>query len=164
VFGIFAPDAERASRLKDFRINSMQLQKIIDRDQGELETFGQNTRKVFVDADFFICNDKKKEDLRRTISRFVDIIFDAVVHTPTKAESAMYKASSAAANSACMSRQVGAAIVSEGGELIAVGWNDVPRFGGGLYCEDDQSILDADKNAIVDKDHRCFATVHTPSL
>ena len=55
-----------------------------------------------------------------------------------------------------MSRQVGASIVSKGGELIAVGWNDVPRFGGGLYNEDRQSVWDEEKKAIIDLDHRCF--------
>jgi deoxycytidylate deaminase len=37
-----------------------------------------------------------------------------------------------------------------------VGWNDVPRFGGGLYSEDDQSIFDEKEKAVVDRDRRCF--------
>ena len=45
----------------------------------------------------------------------------------------MYAAASAARNSACLSRQVGAAVTSSTGELLAVGWNDVPQSGGGLY-------------------------------
>lgn len=45
----------------------------------------------------------------------------------------MYAAASAAGNSACLSRQVGAAICDRDGKLISVGWNDVPRFEGGLY-------------------------------
>ena len=48
----------------------------------------------------------------------------------------MYAAASAGAKSACLSRQVGAAIYSKDNELIGVGWNDVPRAGGGLYAED----------------------------
>jgi deoxycytidylate deaminase len=68
----------------------------------------------------------------------------------------MYEAAAAAAQSASMSRQVGASIVSAQGELIAVGRNDVPRRGGGLYVEDDQSTWDETKRAIVDNDHRCF--------
>jgi deoxycytidylate deaminase len=55
-----------------------------------------------------------------------------------------------------MSRQVGAAIVSEDGEMIAVGWNDVPRYGGGLYNEDDQFTVDTARSNVVDKDNRCF--------
>jgi deoxycytidylate deaminase len=68
----------------------------------------------------------------------------------------MYEATAAMAASACMSRQVGAAVISASGELISVGWNDVPKFRGGLYKEDDQSIWDAQKRSIEDKDNRCF--------
>ena len=74
------------------------------------------------------------------------MLFDIQVHTPRVDKSAMYAASSAASRSACLSRQVGAAIVSKSGELIGVGWNDVPAFGGGLYRDTEKP------NA----DHRCF--------
>jgi deoxycytidylate deaminase len=156
VIGIFAPDAQRKSRLIDAGVPEENVKKIIDRDQGEVATFGQKTRKLFVQSDFFVCNDRKVEELRTKISRFLNIIFDTKIHTPTRSEAAMYKASSSAANSACMSRQVGAAIVSREGELIAVGWNDVPKFGGGLYNEDDQSVYDDLARGMVDKDRRCF--------
>lgn len=156
VFGVFAPDAIRKRRLIDAGIPENQIKKIIDRDQGEIATFGQKTRKLFVQSDFFICNDQRKDELRVSIDRNLNIMFDTEIHTPTRAESAMYKASAAAANSACMSRQVGAAIVSKNGELIAVGWNDVPRFGGGLYTEDDRSFFDHESSRVVDRDNRCF--------
>jgi deoxycytidylate deaminase len=125
------------------------------RDQAELMTFGQNTRKLFVEADLFVCNDRRPEDLNASIARFLDIVFDTAIHTPTRAESAMYEADAASANSACMSRQVGASIVSARGELIAIGWNDVPKFGGGLYVEEDQSQYDETQKAFVNEDHRC---------
>jgi deoxycytidylate deaminase len=118
------------------------------RDQGEDASFGQKTRKVFVLSDYFLCNDSDLYRLREKLSRFVEILFDIGVHTPTGDEAAMYKASSVAANSACMSRQVGAAILSSTGEFIGVGWNDVPKFGGGLYSEDDRYSSD--------EDNRCF--------
>lgn len=156
VFGIFAPDEIRKRRLINDGASGQQVGRIIDRDQSEIATFGQKTRQVFVQSDFFICNDHKKDELRSDLSRYFEIIFDTEIHTPTRAESAMYEASAAAANSACMSRQVGAAIVSAKGELISVGWNDVPRFGGGLYIEDHQSIWEEKDRAVVDKDHRCF--------
>lgn len=154
VIGVFAPDAVRLNRLKDDGGQAGSLGRIVARDRGEVPTFGQKTRKLFVKADFFVCNDGKKEDLRIKLSRFLNIVFDTAIHTPTRAESAMYKASSAAVNSGCMSRQVGAAIVSERGELIGIGWNDVPRYGGGLYCEDDQFVIT--EKGIEDHDCRCF--------
>lgn len=156
VFGVFAPDNLREKRLKDAGIQGDQIGKIISRDQGELPTFGQKTRKLFVKSDFFVCNDRRTDDLRIRIDRFLNIVFDISVHTPTREESAMYEASSAAANSACMSRQVGAAIVSSRGELIGVGWNDVPSFGGGLYTEDDRSVYDEGQKKLIDRDKRCY--------
>jgi deoxycytidylate deaminase len=155
VFGVFAPDAVREERLKNQGVASSEVTRIIDRDQGELPTFGQKTRKLFVHSDFFVCNDRRTDELRTRLERFFNIIFDVSVHTPTRAESAMYEASAAAANSACMSRQVGASIVSAEGELIAVGWNDVPRFKGGLYIEDDRYTNDPSEG-LVDRDRRCY--------
>ena len=156
VFGVFAPDELRLQRLTAAGTPANQVKVVTDRDQSELATFGQQTRKIFVKADFFVCNDQKKDELRNKINRYLNILYDASVHTPNRSEAAMYKASSAAANSACLSRQVGASIVSNEGELIAIGWNDVPRFGGGLYSEDDQSVWDKEKGALVDRDNRCF--------
>jgi len=56
--------------------------------------------------------------------------------TPTKDEYAMFLAFAAATRSGDLSRQVGAVITSETGEIIATGANDVPCFGGGLYWAD----------------------------
>jgi deoxycytidylate deaminase len=70
------------------------------------------------------------------------------VITPWASETAMYLAASAAGNSACLSRQVGAALTDEKDEVISVGWNDVPKFEGGLYMSAD-SLSE-------DKDQRCW--------
>ena len=75
--------------------------------------------------------------------RYLNIIFENQIVTPTPHEIAMYEAQSAAGNSACLSRQVGAAITNDKGEIISRGWNDVPKFGGNLYKEGDVA------------DHRC---------
>jgi deoxycytidylate deaminase len=154
VVGVFAPDAIRKRRMLDAGAPDDDVKKVIDRDQGEAGTFGQMTRKVFSFADFFVCNDAKPEELRQKFLRYLEIIFDVGIHTPTRFEAAMDKATAAGAGSACMSRQVGAAITSQTGELIATGWNDVPKFGGGLYTENDQSVWDG--KGIQDNDHRCF--------
>lgn len=62
----------------------------------------------------------------------------------------MYAAASAATNSACLSRQVGAAVTDAKGELLATGWNDVPKAFGDLYVTD----LKNDPSNIYDK--RCW--------
>ena len=64
VFGVFAPDNLRKQRLKDSGVQPDQIDKITSRDQGELPTFGQKTRKLFVKSDFFVCNDRRQDDLR----------------------------------------------------------------------------------------------------
>lgn len=156
VVGVFAPDKLRDERLRDLDYPEAERAKVMARDQGELATFGQATRKLFVYSDFFVCNDRRPEDLEASLKRFLDIVFDTAIHTPTRAESAMYKAAAAAANSACMSRQVGVSIVSSGGEMIAVGWNDVPKFGGSLYTEEDRAAFDEEAKTIVNRDNRCY--------
>lgn len=156
LIGVFAPDMMRKKRLVNDGGDEREVQVVVDRDQGEVATFGQMTRKIFVQSDLFICNDQKQDELKRRLFRYLEIIFDTNIHTPTRYESAMYEAAAAMAGSACMSRQVGAAIISASGELVSVGWNDVPRFRGGLYSEDDQNIWDEEKKSILDNDHRCF--------
>jgi deoxycytidylate deaminase len=154
LMGVFAPDALRRERLINSSALAEAVEDIVNRDAGELATFGQMTRKIFVEADLFIRNDVKPADLRDRLERFLNIIFDTAIHTPTRSEAAMYEAGAAALNSGCMSRQVGSAIISSSGELISIGWNDVPRYGGGLYSEDDQHVWDG--KDVVDKDNRCF--------
>jgi dephospho-CoA kinase len=106
LIGVFAPDAIRRERLASSGVETAEIQKKLDRDQGEIITLGQMTRNIFIESDFFICNDRKIEALKAGIFRYLVIIFDSAIHTPTRAESAMYEANAAASNSACMSRQV----------------------------------------------------------
>lgn len=149
VVGVFAPEAQRAQRLEVDQIDEKLVKTLFDRDQGEKISFGQATRKVFTQADWFVCNDESLAELRDKTKRFVRLCFNIGINTPTKAEASMYKANAVAGNSACLSRQVGAALVSSAGELIGVGWNDVPRFNGGLYDEDGR------RNRGVD--NRCYS-------
>ncbi len=147
LFGVFAPESVRKERLEhDRRLGRDDLQAIINRDYREAHRYGQNVRDVFHEADFFVRNDKANDQtLRAALTRYVEILFGYPVHTPTSDESSMAAAHAEGSKSACLSRQVGAAIVSPAGELIGLGRNDVPKFTGGLYNEDDS-----------ENDHRCF--------
>jgi dephospho-CoA kinase len=71
VFGIFAPDQIRRARLIADGADDKEVQPVVDRDQGEVVTFGQMTRKVFVQSDFFICNDQKQDELKRRLIRYL---------------------------------------------------------------------------------------------
>lgn len=73
------------------------------------------------------------------------IILRKDVVRPTVHESAMYAAYGAKMASACLSRQVGAALVDHQGNVVATGTNEVPRAGGGTYT----GTLPGDV------DHRC---------
>ena len=116
-----------------------EVYELIDQDSGEELLHGQTVRQTFPQADFFLRVDSfvdQGNDSR--IKRFLDVVLNTDIITPTPEERAMFFAASAATNSACLSRQVGAAVTDPSGEILAVGWNDVPKAGGGLYnCSGD---------------------------
>ncbi len=145
-FTVFAPENIREERLKKTGIERTDLAGIFTRDESDVDDHGQQVSKTTYLSDFFIRNDSENEDrLITIISRFLEIVFNIKVHTPTKQEAGMQTAISAASKSACLSRQVGAAIFSKENELISVGWNDVPKANGGLYTVEDGQ-----------HDHRCY--------
>lgn len=145
--GVFAPIEVRRRRLTDqMGFTGSDLENLIRNDYSEREDYGQSVRDTFFQADMFVRNDQPNEmKLKGTVSRLLEVIFGHPVHTPTLEESSMYAAYAEAAGSACLSRQVGAAIVSQEGEVIGLGRNDVPRFSGGLYRSEHDS-----------EDHRCY--------
>ncbi|MFO1127894.1 MAG: anti-phage dCTP deaminase [Rhodospirillales bacterium] len=146
LIAVFAPEDVREKRLLRSGIAKAATGPLISRDEHEEVSYGQKVRETSHLADFFVRNDKENTNqLKVTISRYCDILFSTSIITPARDESAMYNAMAAASRSACMSRQVGAAIYSEEGELIGIGWNDVPKSGGGLYTTEDR-----------DDDHRCY--------
>lgn len=115
---------------------------------------GQHVTEAFYEADFFIDNTRDdpnstKNLLDTDLSRFVSIIAHDRVERPTIEETAMHHAHSARVRSACLSRQVGAALVDEDGTVVATGTNEVPAAGGGVYGE-----RFATSSGGID-DHRC---------
>ena len=151
VVGVFAPVAHRETTLRNQGLDSPQIATLMDRDSGEELAGGQTVTETFPQCDFFLRMDSNTEtQLRARVERFLNLILGTLIITPTRAETAMYAAASAAGNSACLSRQVGAAVTDADGELLAIGWNDVPRAFGDLYVTD---LVD-DPNG--DKDKRCW--------
>lgn len=114
-----------------------EAEDLIRRDESEVgNKLGQNVRDTFPMADVFV-DVSDKEEARRAIQRFVEIIFGHPFHTPTRAEHGIFLAYASALRSASLGRQVGAAIATEGGDIVAVGTNEVPKAGGGLYWPGD---------------------------
>jgi len=138
--GIYAPRAARAKRLQyEEGMTEQQALDLIQRDEFESdEAHGQRVRDTFHLADVFIRVTGVAEDLvevRKQLSRFVDLLFGAGIHTPTKDEYGMFLAWAAGLRSAQLGRQVGAAILRDTGDVISVGTNEVPKGGGGQYWE-----------------------------
>lgn len=88
----------------------------------------QNTSSVFQVADLYVQDCGNKD----SISGFISLLFKNPHLTPSQDEFFMHLAYSASLKSGDLSRQVGAAIVSKNDELLALGCNDVPAFGGSL--------------------------------
>lgn len=105
-------------------------------EEEEGEEHGQNVSRAFPLADVFV-EATSRTDLKRSMSRFVQLFFGNQFLTPTKAEFGMFLARAAAIRSSDLSRQVGAAIMTDEGDLIALGCNEVPKAHGGMYWSDD---------------------------
>lgn len=136
LIGVDTPLKQREASLKnDKQIEGKDIDALIDRDSGEEIQSGQSVRSIFPQADFFLASVELTEnEMESQIGRFLRLIFRTKVETPTLHESAMYAAFSAGLNSACLSRQVGASIANlTTASIVSVGWNDVPKAGGGLY-------------------------------
>ncbi|MBI6201440.1 anti-phage dCTP deaminase [Providencia rettgeri] len=159
--GVFSPlEARRENLSKINNLSVEDIAELINTDSGEEFDHGQSVRDTFPKCDYFLRvdsglaepgNAEAKGQILSKLERFFKLIFRSSVISPTEEENAMYAATSAARNSACLSRQVGAAVTSSSGELLSTGWNDVPRNGGGLYGK--QSI----RLKVIDPDHRCYA-------
>jgi deoxycytidylate deaminase len=107
-------------------------ERLIARDEAERASFGQDVSDTFFRADAFI-DATERPHADDALRRFVEIVFGHPFATPTREELGMQYAFSAALRSADLSRQVGAAILTDDGQLLAVGTNDVPKAGGGIY-------------------------------
>jgi deoxycytidylate deaminase len=141
------PHAQRRSALEEKGLDEGEIDDLMEIDRNESEEGGgQRLEKTLHLADFFIRNDTSL-DQSGSIRRFTRLIHGDKSLTPNRVETGMYAAYAAGLRSACLSRQVGAAILNSGGEVLATGCNDVPEAGGGLYSADSQH------------DYRC---VHRP--
>ncbi|HUH64397.1 MAG TPA: anti-phage dCTP deaminase [Terracidiphilus sp.] len=132
LIGVFATERERIESLVEKNAPKLDAIRLIRRDEEETsDEYGQQTRETFRLADVFV-------QLRRRayvdeLSRFFALVFSDPYVTPTQHEHAMFLAYASSLRSGQLGRQVGAAIASKAGDVLAVGCNDVPRPGGGLY-------------------------------
>lgn len=131
---VFSSQSDRLEFLvKTKSVPAEQARELLDRDADERDEFGQRTTEAFQLADVFV----EASQCKPQIQRLLDLIFGAPFITPNLSEYAMFMAYAASVRSAQLGRQVGAALAAPSGEVLALGCNDVPRFGGGLYWPTD---------------------------
>jgi len=166
LIGVVCDPEVREARLQE-KLGNPELRKLHDfmrRDEKDNRKHGQQVAKAFQLADFYVDNtpdrfvyteigEKLEEnpewEINDKLQRLVRIVCHEGIERPELAETAMHHAYSAQMRSACLSRQVGAALVDQSGNLLATGTNEVPKAGGGVYGE---GFPGANSHAL---DHRC---------
>src|ERR1035437_1358191 len=137
---------EERMRLKYDDAGAGNARKFMGRDNAdEGKKHGQHVGDAFHLSDFFVDNTNDRETATSTsnrdwkanedLSRLVKIVSGTHLERPRLPETAMYHAFSTQMQSACLSRQVGAALVDRNGNVVATGANEVPKAGGGVYGE-----------------------------
>lgn len=122
---------QRASEFADA------ARELMERDEHDADRdFGQNVRDTFTEGDAYVSTTPQAE-LPDGVNRYLQLFFGDPFLTPTRDEYAMFQAHAAALRSADLSRQVGAAIRTSEGDVVAVGCNEVPRAFGGQYWPGD---------------------------
>jgi deoxycytidylate deaminase len=113
-----------------------QANDLIERDENEPPSLGQKFRDTFSLADVFVtASSQDSGTTKAQIERYLDLLFGMKIISPLRDEYGMFLAHAAALRSSSLARQVGAAILSATGEVLALGTNEVPRSGGGQYWE-----------------------------
>lgn len=118
-------------------------ENIVQIDESESDDdHGQEVSAIFHDADIVINTDEGEASIQHQVTRFCELLFGSNKISPTKYEYGMFAAKAAALRTLDLSRQVGAAIFTEGGEIVSMGSNEVPKAGGGTYWSDSKNNLD----------------------
>jgi deoxycytidylate deaminase len=134
LIGLYSPHASRKAYLKTYRdgMSDTEAEHLMKRDEEEDEPTGQQVRQTFHLADVFI-ETSSTASVYSQVDRFVDLLFGQGFVSPTKHEYGMYLAHAAALRSLDLSRQVGAAILDDQADVLALGTNEVPAAKGGQY-------------------------------
>jgi deoxycytidylate deaminase len=135
LIGIYSTEQERLNFLmQEKNVPKDEALKLMAKDrEDEDREFGQLTRDTFHLSDVFV--ELREARYKRELYRFLQLVFGYPYASPTPDEFAMYHAYAASLRSAQLGRQVGASILNADRNLIAVGCNEVPAAGGGLYWE-----------------------------
>ena len=115
-----------------------EAKQLIVRDEKEHgQSHGQDVRSTFWTADAFVNASCGVDALEQETRRLVDLIFGHPFSTPTRDECGLFQAHGAGLRSSSAGRQVGAAIATPSGDIVAVGTNEVAQAFGGQYWPED---------------------------
>lgn len=147
--GVVCSEEVRKQRLSSSKCRDSteaQIEEFMQRDEDADDPHGQKVTDTFHLSDFFVDNtparliregnadvENPDWDVADQLGRLIDILTHAKVVRPLPNETGMFHAYGSGMRSACLSRQVGAALVDAAGNVVATGTNEVPRAGGGVY-------------------------------
>lgn len=131
-------EEERRLRLSDLDMKKSVIDEINKKEYGSKNFYdtysgytGQNIKSCINMSDLYINNfnsaDEHKTELTATIIKYALLIQHPGLVKPTVHEFLMQMAVTAATNSGCLSRQVGAIVTNDSFEPLGIGWNCVPR-------------------------------------
>lgn len=160
LIGVHKNYTSRIEFLLDEGVRRDEVEQLVEIDRNENSDNGQKLDKTLHLADYFVRNDSQASKTEG-VERFLRLIHGDKSLTPTRLEQGMYAAAAAGLRSACLSRQVGAAIASPNGEIVATGCNDVPKSGGGLYTAESRQF---DMRCVHKEGGKCFNDEHKRML
>jgi cytidine deaminase len=133
---------QKTKELGDSEVAKKQVDEDYEKQINSKDPFNNQTNKAFQLSDLFLnLSDENLTLVYSHLERFVDLIFGAPIVTPTPNEHNMFLAYMSSLRSADLSRQVGSAITNQHHDIIAMGANDVPQYGGGHYWPDTPYIV-----------------------
>jgi deoxycytidylate deaminase len=169
LIGVVCDDETREARLakKYEDAGKKSIAEFMQRDEKAAEKHGQQVAATFHLADFFVDNSASRMlpiqgggerpnpewNVTDELGRLTEILTHSKIIRPRPNETAMYHAYGARMRSACLSRQVGAALLDANGNVLATGTNEVPKAGGGVYGGGFEHFSDVDPHPRTD--HRC---------
>ena len=126
----------------EVKLQSLALEIMATDEDESDKSYGQKIIDCYPKSDFILdCTSLRT--LEESCDRLIKIYFGHPFVSPEVDEHASYIANAAAYRSLDLSRQVGAAIFGDNGEIISIGCNEVPAAGGGTYwCNHDDDARD----------------------
>ncbi|MEC7546029.1 MAG: anti-phage dCTP deaminase [Pseudomonadota bacterium] len=156
LISLIRTEKERRLALDKRRFQPADIDEAIRIDRKEKDSWGQQVEKTSSLADYFMRNQHSHSaSLSEEVRRFCKLVHGSHGMSPRRDERGMSAAYFASLQSACLSRQVGAAITDDDGSVISTGCNDVPAYGGGLYKDKGRSSRATDFRCIY-KEEICF--------